>query len=125
MPLNIFNKNQGNIAAAKFNISQQQALTDQTSAQIKNDINNAITKFLFYQKLNNRQQLEFSIQYDTLFINMLQNYEQRKIGLLEFIDFMDAYKDAKLKMVEQHNGLLHATEDLNYNSIGTDIIKLK
>lgn len=56
---------------------------------------------------------------------MLQSYEQRKIGLLEFIDFMDAYKDAKLKMVEQHNGLLHATEDPNYNSIGTDIIKLK
>jgi cobalt-zinc-cadmium efflux system outer membrane protein len=123
LPLNIFNKNQGNIAAAKFNINQQQALTDQTGAKIKNDITTAITKFTFYQSVNNRQQLEFSNQYDTIFTNVLQSYEQRKISLLEFIDFIDAYKDTKLKLVEQHNGLLHATEDLNY-SVGSDIIKL-
>jgi cobalt-zinc-cadmium efflux system outer membrane protein len=123
LPLNIFNKNQGNIAAAKFNINQQQALTDQTGAKIKNDITTAITKFTFYQSVNSKQQLEFSNQYDTLFTNILQSYEQRKISLLEFIDFIDAYKDTKLKLIEQHNGLLHATEDLNY-SIGNDIIKL-
>ena len=123
LPLNIFNKNQGNIAAAKFNINQQQALTTQTGAKIKNDVTTAVTKFSFYQSVNNRQQLEFSNQYDTLFTNVLQSYEQRKIGLLEFIDFIDAYKDTKLKMIEQHNGLLHATEEVNY-SVGSDIIKL-
>ena len=54
---------------------------------------------------------------------MLKSYEQRQLSLLEFIDFMDAYKDTKLKMVEQHNGLVHAAADLNY-AVGNDIIKL-
>lgn len=123
LPLNIFNRNQGNIAAAKFTIQQQQAIADQTYAKIKNDIQSAITKFLFYQGVNNRQQLDFSQQYDALFENMLKSYEQRQMSLLEFIDFMDAYKDNKLKLVEQHNGLVHAIEDLNY-AVGADIINL-
>lgn len=123
LPLNIFNRNQGNIAAAKFTIQQQQAIADQTYAKIKNDIQSAITKFLFYQGVNNRQQLDFSQQYDALFANMLKSYEQRQMSLLEFIDFMDAYKDNKLKLVEQHNGLIHAIEDLNY-AVGADVINL-
>jgi cobalt-zinc-cadmium efflux system outer membrane protein len=123
LPLNIFNRNQGNIAAAKFSIQQQQAVTDLTTARIKNEISNAVSKFSFYQSVNNRQQLNFSQQYDTLFNNMLQSYQQRQMSLLEFIDFMDAYKDTKLKLLEQHNGLVHAAADLNY-TVGNDVIKI-
>ncbi len=123
LPLNIFNRNQGNIASAKFLIQQQQAVTDFTNAKIKNDIVSAVSKFVFYQGVNNRGQLDFSQQYDTLFTNMLKSYQNRQLSLLEFIDFMDAYKDTKLKLIEQHNGLIHAAEDLNY-TIGNDIIRL-
>lgn len=123
LPINIFNTNQGNIAAAKISIQQQQTVADFTTAKIKSDINTALTKFTFYQSVNNRQQLDFSQQYDLLFSNMLQSYTQRKLSLLEFIDFMDAYKDTKLKLVEQHNGLIHAAQDLNY-SVGNEVINL-
>ena len=123
LPINIFNTNQGNIAAAKISIQQQQAEADFTTAKIRSDISAALTKFAFYQGVNNRQQLDFSQQYDLLFTNMLQSYTQRKLSLLEFIDFMDAYKDTKLKLVEQHNGLIHAAQDLNY-TVGNEVINL-
>ena len=123
LPINIFNTNQGNIAAAKISIQQQQTVADFTTAKIRSDINTALTKFTFYQSVNNRQQLDFSQQYDLLFTNMLQSYTQRKLSLLEFIDFMDAYKDTKLKLVEQHNGLIHAAQDLNY-TVGNEVINL-
>ena len=123
LPINIFNTNQGNIAAAKISIQQQQTVADFTTAKIRSDINTALTKFTFYQSVNNRQQLDFSQQYDLLFTNMLQSYTQRKLSLLEFIDFMDAYKDTKLKLVEQHNGLVHAAQDLNY-TVGNEVINL-
>ena len=123
LPLNIFNRNQGNIASAKFLIQQQQAIADETTSKIKNEIVGAVSKFVFYQSVNNRQQLDFSQQYDTLFTNMLKSYQDRQLSLLEFIDFMDAYKDTKLKLVEQHNGLVHAVADLNY-AMGNDVIKL-
>lgn len=102
-------------------VKQQHAITDETNARIKNDIITVSGKFIFYQGVNNRRQLDFSRQYDTLFASMLKSYEQRQMGLLEFIDFMDAYKDNKLKLVEQHNGPIRAIEDLNF-AIGNDII---
>ena len=76
-PLNIFNKNQGGIASAQYNIKQQQALYDGQVSSIENDIASAIAKVKFYQNINNLQQLDFSQQYDRVFQNMLNSYKQR------------------------------------------------
>ncbi len=123
LPLNIFNKNQGNIASAKFYIKQQQAVTEGANTKIINDVSTAIEKIKFYQQVNNLQQLYFSQEYDKLFQNMLNSYQQRQIGLLEFIDFTDAYKDSKLKLVDQHTGLIRSLIELNYQ-VGKDVITI-
>ena len=122
-PLNILNRNQGNISAAQYNIKQQQALYDVQVSRINNDISSAIAKVKFYQNINNLQQLDFANQYDTVFQNMLKSYRQRQVSLLEFIDFADAYKDTKLKLLEQHTGLVKAFTELNYQA-GKDVISL-
>ena len=97
-PLNIFNRNQGNIASAQYTIKQQQALYDGQVSQIENDISSAIAKVKFYQDINNLQQLDFAQQYDTVFQNMLKSYQQRQVSLLEFIDFADAYQRHQIKI---------------------------
>ena len=48
LPLNIFNRNQGNITAAKIVVKQQHAITNETNAKIKNDIITASGKFIVY-----------------------------------------------------------------------------
>jgi outer membrane protein, heavy metal efflux system len=123
-PLNIFNRNQGNISSAKFGIQQQQVLLDAQGAKIENDISAVITKVKYYQRVNNLQQLDFAQQYEAVFQNMLQSYRQRQVSLLEFIDFADAYKDTRLKILEQHTALIKALAELNYES-GRDVISLK
>lgn len=122
-PLNILNKNQGNIASAQYNIKQQQAVYDGQVSAIDNDISSALAKVKFYQNVNNLQQLSFSQQYDTVFQNMLNSYKQRQVSLLEFIDFAGAYTDTKLKLLEQHTGLIKALIELNYQ-VGKDVITL-
>jgi outer membrane protein, heavy metal efflux system len=122
-PLNILNRNQGNIASAQYTIKQQQAVYDGHVSQIENEISSALAKVKFYQSINNLQQLDFAQQYDTVFQNMLYSYRQRQVSLLEFIDFADAYKDTKLKLLEQHTGLIKAMIELNYQT-GKDVIIL-
>ena len=124
VPLNIFNKNQGNIKAAQINIKQQQSLSDLQYSKIESDVNTAATKFYYLQQVNNLDQLDFSRKYDELFQNMVKSYKGRQINLLEFIDFVDAYKDTKLKLVEQHNNLVKSIEDINY-STNSEIIKIQ
>ena len=121
LPLNIFNKNQGNIKAAEIGIKQQQAVIDGTLAKIENDINGSLARIRFYQQVNDLQQLDFAQQYDAVFQNMLKSYQQRQVSLLEFIDFADAYKDTKLKLLEQHTSLIKSIVELNY-LVGKDVI---
>lgn len=122
-PLNILNRNQGNISSAQFNIKQQQTLYSAQSSKVENDVSSALAKVKYYQQVNNLQQLDFAKQYDTVFQNMLKSYQQRQVSLLEFIDFADAYTETKLKILEQHTGLIKAIIELNYQA-GKDIISL-
>ena len=122
-PLNLLNRNQGNIASAQYTIRQQQAVYEGEISAIDNDISSALAKVKFYQNVNNSQQLSFSQQYDAVFQNMLKSYKQRQVSLLEFIDFADAYTDTKLKLLEQHTELIKAIIELNYKA-GKDVITL-
>ena len=123
VPLNFFNRNQGNIKSAELSIQSQKAISEQAKSKVISDIYAAYSKFAFYQHINDAAQLDFSNKYDSLFLNMLKSYQDRQLSLLEFIDFMDAYKDTKLKLIEQHNGLIKSLEDLNY-AVGKDVFKL-
>ena len=124
VPLNIFNKNQGNIKAAQINIKQQETIADVQYSKIQSDVNAASAKFNYLKRVNNLDQLDFSRKYDDLFQNMVKSYRSRQINLLEFIDFVDAYKDTKLKLVEQHNNLIKSIEDVNY-ATNSEVLKIQ
>ncbi|MBS1512701.1 MAG: TolC family protein [Bacteroidetes bacterium] len=124
LPLNIFNKNQGNIKSAQFAVKQQAVIKDQQTLKIQSEVSSAVQKFLYYQKVNDPEQLTFSQQYDTLFNNMIKSYRDRQLNLLDLIDFIDAYKDSKLKLTDQHNSLVKSALDLNY-TINSTIIDVK
>ncbi len=53
---------------------------------------------------------------------MLKSFKQRDIGLIEFVDFFDTYKDTKLKILQQQYNLQKAIADLNF-AVGTTVIK--
>ncbi len=123
LPLNILNRNRGNISSARYTISQQQTLYDAQLSKVENDINMSVTKIRYFQQVNNLQQQAFAEQYESVFQNMLQSYRQRQVSLLEFIDFADAYNETRLKILEQHTSLIKAFAELNYLS-GQDVIIL-
>ena len=91
--------------------------------KVKNEVQTSVNKIKYYQQINNKEQLDFSNTYDKLFQNMLESYQQRRTNLLEFIDFIDAYKDTKLKLIEQHIALVKAFSEINYIT-NQNIIKL-
>lgn len=114
LPINIFNKNQGNIKSAQFSIKQQEALLQYQTDRIRNEVIIVFEKTTYYKSINNSNQLSFSDNYQNLFENILKSYKARQISLLDFTDFLDSYKDTKLKLIEQHNGLVKALAELNY-----------
>lgn len=122
LPLPFFNRNQGNIKSAKYAIQSQEATLKDNDARLKNEVVAAVNQYQLNQQLYSSQQTDFNGQYDTLFGNMLKSFKERQIGLIEFVDFFDTYKDTKLKMLQQQYNLQKAIADLNF-ATGTTIIK--
>jgi cobalt-zinc-cadmium efflux system outer membrane protein len=122
LPLPFFNRNQGNIKSAKFSVMSQEAAVKDNEARLKNDVVAAVNEYKLNQQLFTAQQTDFDTQYDTLFNNMMKSFKERQIGLIEFVDFFDTYKDTKLKILQQQYNRQKAIADLNF-ATGTTIIK--
>ena len=122
LPLPLWNRNQGNIKAAQFNVSQQKTQVQAADAQLQTNISSAYQRLLLIYNLNNSTQKDFYKDYNGLFNNMVKSYQQRQISLLEFLDFADSYQQAQARLIQQQNSLQLAKEELNYQ-VGTDVIK--
>lgn len=122
LPLPFFNRNQGNIKSAKYDVMSQQATLQDSELKLRNDVAQAVNQYRLNQQLFTTQQLQFNEQYDKLFNSMTNGFKQRQISLVEFIDFFDSYKDTKLKILQQQYNLQKSIADLNF-AVGTTIIK--
>ncbi len=121
LPLNILNKNQGNIKSAKFSVKQQETTLEQVQQQLLNSIQNAISKLSMTAQLSGEQQKSFYSDYEKMFANITESYRKRQINLIEFIDFFEAYRDTKLKSLTQQLNLQLAKEEINFIA-GKDVI---
>jgi outer membrane protein, heavy metal efflux system len=122
LPLPVFNRNQGNIKSAKYDVMSQQATLQDNEIRLRNDVVQAINQYKLNQQLFTTQQTQFNEQYDKLFNAMSTSLKQRQIGLVEFIDFFDSYKDTKLKILQQQYNLQKSIADLNF-AVGATVIK--
>ena len=122
LPIPLLNKNQGNIKSAEFSVKQQEAITQSAETELQNNISNAYTKLLLTLQQNNNTQLDFYKKYKAMYSNVLNSYQQKQIGLLEFLDFFNDYTSSQQRLVQQELNVQLSKEELNYN-IGIDVIK--
>ncbi len=114
LPLPIFNKNQGNIKAAEFGVKQQEALQNQIGEQIKTEVWATYSRYVQLQQLSNPEEKDFLARYATLMQNLTKSYAKREIGLVEFIDFYESYKDTQLQQLQTLFNIDQAREDVNF-----------
>jgi cobalt-zinc-cadmium efflux system outer membrane protein len=122
IPLPVLNKNQGNIKSAEYSIRQQQSVTANAETELRNNLANAWHKWLLTMQQDNAVQKNFYTKYREMYRNILQSYQQKQIGLLEFLDFFTDYTASQQRLLQQHLNLQLAREELNYHA-GTDILK--
>jgi cobalt-zinc-cadmium efflux system outer membrane protein len=122
LPLPLWNHNQGNVKSAAFSIKQQQTEVLAAATQLRSNITSAYQRLLLTYQQNNATQKTFYSNYQQLFANMLQSYQQRQISLLELLDFIDSYQQVQTRLLQQQLNLQLAKEELNYE-VGTDVVK--
>ena len=112
--LPFFNRNQGNIKSAKSMIDYNLASQKSTEATVEEQIARALQKTFDNDRLYQNIDPKFTKDFDRLLNEVFLNYEKRNIGLLDFLDFYDSYKQNTLQINSIKYNRVQSFEDLNF-----------
>lgn len=120
--LPVFNRNQGNIAAAKTGIEQAKAKFENINLTVENEIDLAQKNLKSAVEFYHQIEPNYEATLDELLTNYTKYFRSRKISLLEYIDFLETYLGNKKIILEAIKNINKKSEELNY-TVGSDIIK--
>ncbi|MDN3657186.1 TolC family protein [Ferruginibacter paludis] len=112
--LPFFNRNQGNIKAAKINIDQSKVVLNQQRLTVENEVQSAYTKALNTDKMLQSIDPAFRDEFENLLKAVSQNFQKKNISLIDFTDFNESYKNNILQINELQNQKMQAIETLNF-----------
>ncbi len=113
----LFNRNQGNIKAAKAGIEQARTERGITELLIDNEVQSNYQKVLNAHKTLLKIDEEYYSDYEELLNKVQENLERQRINLLDFAHFHESYRESLLQFYKLKNEKMHSIEELNY-SIG-------
>jgi len=117
-----FNRNQGQIAAAKYQISKAQISDTLQSTTVEEEVTGAYFKLFKYKQQYDGTEKGYAGDLDQLEVSAVKNYEKKLINLLDFLDQMRTYTSAKSDLIDLNTNYFNARQNLNYQ-VGTTIIK--
>jgi cobalt-zinc-cadmium efflux system outer membrane protein len=85
-------------------------------------VQNAYRKLLYTLRLSSGKNEDFYTNYYRLYNNVVQSYKQRRISMLEFIDYFNGYESIREQELQQILNVQLAKEELNYQ-VGMDVVK--
>lgn len=114
MDIPVFNRNQGNIRMAEIELEQNKILQNNTKNQLENELFAAWQKLLQANEMYNKFDKSVIEDFDKLMEKMNEYYAARSVGMLEFLDFYEAYTDMISKYIKTEKELRIAMQNLLY-----------
>ncbi len=122
LPLPIWDRNRGNIKAAKWQVKSEDATLKQIEQKLKNDVLAAYQKLQLTINLTAGTNTDFYKDYYQLYKNIVESYNNRQISLIEFLEYFNDYQDVRKNQLQQTLNLRLAKQDLN-DVVGVDVAK--
>ncbi|KAA4072545.1 TolC family protein [Bacteroides ovatus] len=117
----IFNRNQGNIKAARFSIQQAGAEQENAANRADMELYTAYASLEKAVQLYQSTNMDLERNFEKLITGVNENFTKRNISLLEFIDYYDSYKETCIQLHEIKKDVFLAMENLN-TTIGQNIL---
>ncbi len=119
--LPFFNRNQGNIQVSERTIQANTLFLESLRASVRREVIEAYERVARADSLYHSFDRQFLVQYSSLFNGTVSDYEKRYITVIEFTDFIEAYRTSLVQMNQLENERADAFEELNYVT-GTDLM---
>jgi cobalt-zinc-cadmium efflux system outer membrane protein len=117
----VFNRNQGNIQAAKAQVAGSKLLVDQQQLIVQSEVHQA------YQLATRNDELFQNTDRDTapftrLMTGIEQSYAKRILSVVEYIDFFESYKNNLVQLNTLRANRMRAFEQLNF-AVGKPVFR--
>ena len=109
----IFNRNQGNIKAARFSIQQAGVQQEYAANRADMELFTAYTSLEKATQLYQSTNMGLERNFEKLITGVNENFTRKNISLLEFIDYYDSYKETCIQLYEIKKNVFLAMENLN------------
>lgn len=116
----IFNRNQGNIKAARLSVLQNNNRAELTRRQAENELMTSYARLEKAVKLYRTSNYDLERDFATILEGVNLNFRKRNISLLEFIDYYETYKDTCLQLYQTEKDVFLAMEAVN-TVTGSDV----
>jgi cobalt-zinc-cadmium efflux system outer membrane protein len=120
MPL--FNRNNGNIQAAKVEILKAETMKDHAYNSLLNEVTTAYHEMRETQRQLQNFTNDFLLQMEDMNTKARESYTKRNISLLEYIDLQRIYTQNKLQLIDLTQQYLLSVDQLNF-ATGITIIQ--
>lgn len=114
----LFNRNQGNIKAAKSMIKSAELGLQFKQSEVEKEVAAALLRFNEAQKEYNASEQIFNKDFPEMNRAVIENFNKGTISLLEFVDFFENYNMAIRQLNQLHKQRRLAWEELEY-TLGT------
>ena len=109
----IFNRNQGNIKAARFSIQQAGVQQEYAANRADMELFTAYTSLEKATQLYQSTNMDLERNFEKLITGVNESFTRKNISLLEFIDYYDSYKETCIQLYEIKKNVFLAMENLN------------
>src|SRR5690606_16838067 len=110
----LFDRNQGQIRHAELEARQAKNLVEQQTQSIENDAVRAFRNLEDALRFYRDMEQDYEGSLDQLRQAYTQNFLDRNVSLLEFLDFTEAYLKNKTIILEAQKSLNDRMEELNH-----------
>ncbi|MGJ1225999.1 TolC family protein [Sphingobacterium siyangense] len=121
MDLPLFNRNQGNIKIAKLELEKNKVEIEQFRIDIEREIDFLSERLSSLETSLKTTDIGFNGKLDVALERYVRNFQQRRLTIVEFIDFINNYMENKESILERRAKYLQYKEELMY-LIGKDIV---
>ena len=117
----LFDRNQGGIKEAEFNVKKSILEFDQIENQVRNEVVAAYNRYRSSNSGLANYKPEFLDQLRQLNQSTNENFQKRNISLLQFIDHQRIFIHTNIQLIELKQQYLNNVNELNF-TVGTTLI---
>jgi len=116
MDIPIFNRNQGNIASSKAEVSKSKADAEHALNSLQNEISSSLNKFFHSKSALDNYDIEFLKELESLNNSALKNYNNKNINILQYLDMQRTYINTMAEYLGLKSEIVQRVIDIEFTT---------